>query len=348
MIRKFFGRRGEPHQPTPEQGDTPEVRERRLEIKGELPPTPFTPEYRRRTTPITAYEYRHGKLVQYRKGPILPTIEHAASSLTRGFPRNCAPSESSLFFHSVSSDSINRIANTWGEGAGEVVKTTIRTREGQQYTVIAQRHFIPEDGVGGRKRTYTEMHALMIPDADWSITVIPQMMRLLDANSVTERNFDADPVSIDTQLLDAPLATDWFTPDIEELLVRIISGKSVSLQSRHLSQDEFIHQLFHCLACLPERVARQVSFGAGLASTNDTDGDVRISQSYFAKAATTKIGDRWRGEEALTEQLKLGQEYLGVIRPLIANCTTPRQVLAMIATRVPAPLRQQVEARFQT
>ena len=108
------------------------------------------------------------------------------------------------------------------------------------------------------------------------------------------------------------------------------------IQNIDVSEKDFLRKLFYCLICLPENVARQTSFGAGLAGFEK--GEVRIAQTKAA-LGVRKIGGEWRG--TTPEDITFGQEYLASLTQSISNCTTPRQVLEAIQN-IPEKLRKEI------
>ena len=221
-----------------------------------------------------------------------------------------------------------------GEG-GEIVKKLVQLKDGNQWVVCAQRMVFREGGSKGRP--YYEVHTIAIPAQEWSVAVIPQLTNILEARGATERNASMPPIELQTDLLDVPLPHNWLDVYVKDLITNVVSGKSVVLEDRGMTEANFLQKLFYCLICLPENLSRQISFGAGLSSLKE--GEVRIAQVNKTRGLG-KINDQ-RGGNA-EEDVIFGQRYLVAIIQVIEGCTTPRQVIAAIQN-IPQAIKAEVE-----
>jgi hypothetical protein len=303
---------------------------------GELPQTAFTPEANETPRTIQCLQYKYGKILQTPEGPIFPGCEHGGTGKSKDFPRGI-PVHPNKFFKSLSISGIPE-NYPWNEG-GPIVKKIFEV-DGKQYVVCAREMWRSENGEGVQGRMYTEMHEIAIPAEEWSVAVIPQLSKNLEAKGVTEQNGAMPSVELKTDILDQPLSKNWLDDYTKDMIANIVSGKPITLQDWGVSQGDFLRKLFYASICLPENLARQMSFGAGL---NDMDeGQVRVAHTMKAKGLR-KIGGRWKGNNEV--DVTFGQRYLTALISVLGNCQTPREVMAAVQN-IPQDISCEVEKRF--
>ncbi|MFC1721454.1 hypothetical protein ACFL0Z_00905 [Patescibacteria group bacterium] len=293
---------------------------------------------------VEAMHYKFGKLVQNKDGPIVTGYEHNVTGIPEQmsdrldlFPR-MLKGPPDIFFPYKSSRHEDEYA--W-PGEGEIIKKMIDVG-GLKFMVCARKETLSEGGKGVQDRGYNEMDALLIPQKDWSVAVIPQLADLLQVKALSGKQQELPAVEIDTGVLDKPLDPEWFDQDVKDIVGNIVSGQSINVQER-TSQKEFLDRLFRAMICLPEHIAQRVSFGAGL---HGMEGNaVRVAQNQMSFAPIKRIGNKWTGDGLTSENQQWGQQYLDAITPLIADCKTPREIMRAIKD-LPPEIIAECEKRF--
>lgn len=314
IFTKIFGGEIGPERSRPQPPSQETMPQRPKQIEGELPQKIFTSESREKPRVIRAQQYKYGKVLQSPDGPIVQGSEHSSTGRSAELPNGTAAHPSKLFPHSF-----NSIDNyPWKNEGGEIVKRLIE-QNGRQYVVIARRMLRSEAGENKYGRMYTEMHEIVIPAEEWSVAAVPQLADVLQAKGTTVVNNTIPAIELKTDYLDQPLPEGWFDGYVKELISNVASGKPIALQDWDVKEKDFLQKLFGCLICLPENVARQISFGTGMADSEE--GEVRIAHTKTAKGLR-KIGGQWRG--AAPEDIVFGQRYLMALVQTISNSKTPR------------------------
>ncbi|MFH1012789.1 MAG: hypothetical protein V1760_03525, partial [Candidatus Peregrinibacteria bacterium] len=285
-------------------------------------------------------QYKYGKILQNPGGPIIKGSEHTSTGKSTNLPPGTAIHPQELFSHPFNDPTSYQSQYPWMEEGGEIIKKIIR-RGDREYVICARRMLRSENGERQPGRNYTEMHATVIPAEDWSVAIVPQLADILEAKGVTEISTSLPPIELKTDVLDQPLPENWLDNYVKELIANAVSGKPIALQDWDVSERKFLQKLFYCLICLPENLARQSSFGAGLAGCKE--GEVRIAQTMSA-LGLRKIGGQWKGNTE--EDVITGQRYLTALIGAIRNCTTPRHVMAAVQN-IPQNIKREVEKRFQ-
>lgn len=306
-------------------------------IQGELPQAQFAPESAERLRAVTCQQFRYGKTLQSPNGPIVRGSEHGATGISTNFPKGIPSHPNQLFLHDDKNFWFNE-KYPWKDKGGEIVKKLIETN-GKQYVVIAKKMLRSESGEGVNGRMYTEMHEIVMPVEEWSVAVVPQISDVLDARGVTEKNYAMPPIELNTNILDEPLPPNWLD-GARDLIRNIVSGKPIILQDWG-SQKTFLTKLFYCLICLPENIARQVSFGAGFAEANE--GEVRITQAMQAMGGRRKIGENWK--DVPQEDIVFGDRYLTELTMALKDCNTPRDIMRAVQN-IPLNIKSEMEKRF--
>lgn len=275
----------------------------------------------------------YGKVVQEEGGPILAGYEHAVTGHSGDVPeklRSLAHPNKWPFGDSANTKSI------WREEGGPIVKMTV-IADGQTYVAIGRKNFLSEAGAGKPGRNYTQAHFAFIPAKDWSVAAIPKLADSLQAKPMTKENSNLDSIEMDTGILDEPLPPDWFDDETKEMLIRILAGKPMSVQNWDASVHDFLKKIYHLSLCLPEKVARQISFGSGL---GEMKGELRLAYGERAQTSPRKIGASWKGEDQLDKSI--GKEYLIALMSGVGSCETPRDVMRLVS-ELPTELLQKAE-----
>jgi len=337
IFRKFFSGQAEPAKP--QHPSQEQVRPKPNQILGELPQNYFTTESREIPRIVHAQQFRYGKILQSPNGPIVPGLDHCITGKSTLLPDGTPDHPSKLFFHEFENPDIDP-KYPWKDEGGEIVKRLIELN-GRQYVVVARRMLRSENGEGNPGRLYVEMHEIVIPTEEWSVAVVPQLADILEAKGVTTTNNSMPVIELKTDTLDQPLPEGWFDNYIKEVISNVVSGKPIALQDWNVKEKDFLRKLFHTLTCLPENIARQISFGAGLAGSKENE--VRIAHTKIARGLR-KIGGQWKG--TAPEDVAFGQRYLMALVQVIGNCTTPRQVIKAV-NNIPLDMRAEIERRFK-
>lgn len=342
ILGKLFGSKKKPKtQPTPQAQPTQEQKPV-VKIEGEIPQANFRSEAQEIPKTVQCKQCEYGKTLQSPRGPIRPGVEHGFTGKSADFPEGTVCHPNMLFKHAFNSGR----PYPWAEEGGEIAKRIITGKDGKHYVVVGRRMLRPEDGEEGPKRgrDYTEMHQVVIPAEEWSVAIVPQLSDILKAEGLTESDPAMPPIEVSTDILDQRLPHGWLDDLSKELISNIVSGKPISIQEWDLTQKEFLQKLFNCLICLPEKLARQVSFGAGFADYKK--GEVRVAHTARAKSEIRKIGKQgWKGAEP--DDLTFGRRYLATIIQTLAHAKTPRQVIRLVEEEFPPKLKEELERRFQ-
>jgi hypothetical protein len=314
---------------------------KKVEIKagGEMPLKDIVDESKESPRTVKCLQFKYGKLLESKDGPIKNRDEHHDTLISKEFPKsglNLHPNK--LFFHQFD----NPEKYPWTSEGGEIVKRLIEI-DGKQFVVCAKRMMRSEDGEKKPGRNYTEMHAVLIPANEWSVSLIPQINNILEAKGVVEKNIpNANPIELKTDLLDEALPENWFDEYVKDLISKTVSGKPISLQDWDVSEKDFLKKLFYTLICLPESIARKISYGTGLARSGE--GEVRIAHTKSAGGGVRKIGKEWRGEIS-PDDIAFGQKYLIAVNQLTGDCKTPRDIMKAMKN-LPEDLKSEMEKRF--
>ena len=151
------------------------------------------------------------------------------------------------------------------------------------------------------------------------------------------------PLEMHTDNLDQPLPDGWFDQLTKDLIVRIAAGKSASIQDWKMEQKYSLEHIFRAEICLPEEVARRMSFGSGIKDANTDKLGLRVYHGMIAhKGTTLRPGNPWDRDDK--EKNKLGEEYLAALEPLIASAKTPRDVMRAVL-QLPPSLVERVSKR---
>ena len=67
----------------------------------------------------------------------------------------------------------------------------------------------------------------------------------------------------------APVNEEGEIDYTKEIIASLVTGKPFAMQDWKVTQEEFLNKLFSGLICLPENVARQISFGTGLSDSKE-------------------------------------------------------------------------------
>lgn len=279
----------------------------------------------------------YGKLVQNEGGPIVKGYEYTITGYSQGFTsamKNAVGVPHRIFLDNHDIDNYNKYP--WSEEGGEIIKTT-KEIDGKSYVICARYRRISESGENKQDRLFGQMHVIAIPAEEWSIAVIPQLNSILNAKPQTATDSSMDKIKIDNKKMDEKLPEAWFDESVKELILRILTGKSIGLQSWDTKIGETLNKFYFCLLCLPENVSKRISFGAGL---RNLKGSVRLGHGMAATTPLRKIGGEWKGGESM--DFSLGKRYLGELERILPACQTPRDVLKAVKD-LPLELKNSVE-----
>ncbi len=305
--------------------------------QGELPVGDFVSEAHESPRIVVCQQYKYGKFVQLPDGPILPGVEHTYTGMSQDMPREMVMSPG--IFKDDLPNSIDRYP--WKGEGGEIIKILVE-KNGRPYVLIARRMMRSEGGFGSNQRDYTEMHALVLPAESWSVALVPQLADALIAKGRVRSDSHLPPIEFRTDILDKPLPPDWLDDATKDLIAIVVGGKPVALQEWQTTEKDFAQRLFRCLICLPEKLARQSSFGIGLGPMKSA-GETRIAHTMAAKGLR-KIGGQWK--DMNPEDSAFGDRYLAALIQAVHGSTTPREVIRAVAS-LPPELLTETEKRFR-
>ncbi len=220
---------------------------------------------------------------------------------------------------------------------------------GKQWIICGMGEGIDSDGPGKGGRPSTEAHFIFIPAEEWSVGMIPDVIKKMDTTRLLKSESTMPELEVSNKALDEDLPEDWLNQTVRDMIVRIASGKTLSIQNAHvkeLSHDDTLRRMFNVLMCMPNEVARRISFGTQLMdkSGQPTVG-LRMFDGYHAFTARPhklEGKDVWQRDKPETN--KLGEEYLAALTPLIASAKTPREVMRAV-TQLPRDLIERVSKR---
>ena len=154
-------------------------------------------------------------------------------------------------------------------------------------------------------------------------------------------------LEMNTENLDQPLPEGWFNQLTKEMVLRTASGNSLSIQDWKMSQSDSLQHIFRTLICLPEEVARRMSFGSGIAYSTPTEElGLRAYHGMIGRGGgSMRLADKgWQPQYENVEKNKLGEEYLAALTPLIASAKTPRDVMKAVV-QLPPEIVERVSKR---
>lgn len=291
---------------------------------------------------VKCFQFKYGKRVQTPDGPVVRGMEHTITA---------APADPLVRkVAKIIPEEIPFGVGTWTNLQKLQYKPIVKVSrivDGSPYVICGLTSSRGEGGVGKPGRGYTEAHFIAVPASDWSVAVIPQLIKLLNNTPRGDREPLAMPeLEVNTDVLDKPLAQNWLS-DARDILVRLASGQTLSIQAQTaLEQDVFLNNIFHALICLPEKVARRISFGSGIGpELQEADFGLRafLGMTGFEHGPMKVMDNPWTHDDAT--KLKLGEEYVAVLMPLIASAKTPREVMRAVQ-KLPANITEQVVKRI--
>ncbi len=336
IFRKLFGgSRPENPRPQPVSGEAKEI-QKEVEVSGEIMQDNFNPEHEAGPRVFSFEQYKFGKKLESDGGPIIGGSEHRCTGKSENLVKGTFIHPDKLFSYKFSD--LN--SYPWKDEGGEIIKKLIE-RDGKQYVVVARRMLRSEAGEEKSGRLYTEMHQIVIPAEEWSVAAIPQLTKMLEAKGVTELNPSMPSLEMNTNILDQPFQEGWPDDYTKEIIASLVTGKPLAMQDWKVTQEEFLNKLFSGLICLPEHVARQISFGTGLSDSKE--GSVRIAHTKVAKYKTRKIGGNWKG--LTTEDEDFGKKYMDALIKVMEGSKTPREVMKSV-TDLPQEIVDEVKKRF--
>lgn len=300
-----------------------------------LPET--TREYKEGAKTIQFAQCTYGKLVQFEGGPILPGIDYSVTGTSPDFKDVFKILSLARGVFGVGDASPWYVYPWRGEGGG-IEKINVEIN-GEPMVLVARFNAYTEDGAAGRQRDFQSAHFAMVSGKDWSVAVIPQLVEKLSTEPGVEKTAPLSPLEFGTDVLDRDLQEHWFDDSVKELLVRVISGKTIAIHEKEKSVKQFLDTVFLCELCLPENTARNMSFGSGLFSSEK----VRMSTAMSARGDMKKEGGVWQGDQNI--DFGLSNEYVSVLESKLAGCKTPRDVMKAVDS-LPRDLIEKVEKRI--
>ncbi len=297
---------------------------------------------------IVCGQYLYGKQIDA-KGDRLPGFEHSCIGRTpwvkdKELQKFC--DGSTLF--AIRRDSLSYDDYRFPEG-GQIVKKAFVSKEGIPYVFLACNKGLreePSKSHGGRY--YSSMHVLVVPVAEYSIALLPQLTAHLQPRGLRVLDSNMKELSLTTETLDQELPTDWFSSDVREMVARLLSGQSFAVVDTQQSGSQFLNQLFLALLCLPQDVARQISFGSALQKS--VKGQVRVAHTqdgnYDVMKTRKRDGTTSWNQEMNINDIQFSTQYLSAITQVIPTCRTPRAVMKAVKS-LPSALILQIRKRFQ-
>lgn len=337
-------------QPAPEKREPLSPRGRRLsnEPKIEMPEIPESQETEPRRLEFMQVSF--GKLLKEGAvgGPVRRFPDHGITGYTDGTPeelRNIAPTKGSNDWSVFGSDEQFdwKRDYPWLDERGPVAKIN-KVVKGESYIGIGRIIGRSEEGRHDKSgRFYTEGRFIFIPAKEWSVAAIPQLANALDPEPPNDFALGTmEPKKMSTRILDKKLNKNWFNDEVKDLLIRVVTGKTLSIQDHELSPKDFLETFYYASLCLPENVARQISFGTALPEMR---GGLRVGHTARAMGGTDlrKVAGNWKGEDYLqTELVALVEGYVEAIKAGIEQCETPRDVMKMV-TALPSDQQEKIK-----
>jgi len=323
---------------SPERREPPPFTPQYLASEASLPPRDLAESHEGPRT-ILFPQLLFGKLVQFEGGPIVNGFEHTII----GKSSDLNPELESLLFSSCVPKEAGLVSSVtdwkkhpWYNKGGIVFRKTILYK-GQPYIVCAKVNGTSESGeADDRARDYTQAKMIAIPAKDWSISVIPQLDQLLDPRATTSRNDQMESLECSTKKLDESLPDGWFDLTVQDWIKQVLSGRPVSIQDWETSHQTSLQKIYFALLCLPESVAREISFGVGIPKM---EGQFRMAKGVAAHTDVRKIGASWKQPAGI--QPALAEEYLLQLKQRMTNVKTPREMMRAVET-MPSEITRQV------
>lgn len=347
IFGKFFGggRDRGGYSPTEEQDFrvTPDVvqppKPRRLETEIVLE---VNSEIEKPPHIINTKQLLYGKPHITKGGPIINGAEHGVLNHTQNLDTNLAKGMSGIIFDpEFGGDRVpSRFYDSWSVESGPILKMS-KIIDGKPYIICVRKDFRSEDGEGTNGRKYTSARVIAIPAEEWSVSIIPQLSEKLRTEPLTKEEIEKENNTKDfsTEILDKEFPEGWFSNEIEEYLVRLVSGNPASVQDVETGSKEFLNRIFYCMLCLPEKLARQVSFGTCMPQMTDR---IRLSHGMIGRTSKSVNipSKKWHLEDGM--DFTFGNHYVAKIKEIIQSCKTPRDVMRAVAS-LPNEIVQKVE-----
>lgn len=295
---------------------------------------------------VKCYQFKFGKGVQRADGPIEKGVDHHLTAV----PTDLNMRKLAGLTHPTRLPFGTDDLTDWKKMPYFPIVKVTRVVDGVPYVVCGLASGRSEDGADITKgRIYSESHYIAIPASEWSVALVPQLTSILNNTPrVVGEPVEMPEIEVSTDILDKPLPADWFSKS-KDILVRLAGGQTLSYQVWSASeQQNFLQNLFFAMICLPENVARRMSFGSGIAYKNIGEGNVGLraflGTTGFSYGRPLKIMDKPWAYDDVTK-LRLGEEYIAALSPLVASVQTPREVMRAV-TQLPDNIRSQTTKRI--
>lgn len=275
---------------------------------------------------LSFFQLKYGSVRRESAGPIVRGGEPGITAITPGIPRGIAQATLKAF------PERSLFQSNQGQSHSSLIKLN-KVIDGVPYVICSRAEQVAEQGGKGGRRSI-ERNSVAIPASEWSIAVVPQIGKMLDS---VEHIQGQSPVlakaELSTAKLDEKLPEGWFDVEVKELVSRIIEGQPLAIEDSNASEDIFLQKLYYAMLCLPESVARQISFASGL---NEMNGDVRVAQGAKALTDRKKTGVEWKNESFDPVSKEFAEKYLAKVVLLVNEGMTGRDMLKAVAGLSPS------------
>lgn len=308
-----------------------------------------TPEALESSRVVRCHHFKHGKNVVEKNGP----IQKGADYHLTGGPEDKSVDGFIPGMHPHRLPFGSDDLTNWRETPFQPIVRVTRVLDGVPYVVCGKIEGRSESGVlpDGKKkpgRPYVEGDFIAVPASEWSVALVPQLHTLLDTTPRVVGEADRLPqLEVRTDNLDEPLPEGWFDQLTKDMVLRVASGNSLSIQDWKMPQSDSLRHIFRTLICLPEEVARRMSFGSGIAYTTPPENlGLRMYHGMIGRGGgPMRLADKgWQPQYENVEKNKLGEEYLVALAPLVASAKTPRDVMKAV-NELSSDLRERVSRR---
>ena len=281
---------------------------------------------------LSFFQLKYGSVRRESAGPIVRGGEPGITAITPGIPRGIAQATLKAF------PERSLFQPNQEQSHGSLIKLN-KVIDGVPYVICSRAEQVAEQGGKGGRRSI-ERRSIAIPASEWSVAAVPQIGKMLSSVEHVQGESQVLPkAELSTAYLDEKLPEGWFDAEVKDLVMRIVEGQPLAIENANPSEEVFLQKLYYAMLCLPESVARQISFGSGL---NEMAGDVRIAQGVKALTNRKKIGGEWKNEDFDPLSKEFAEKYLAKVVLLVNEGMTGRDMLKAV-TGLPASVRGAVE-----
>ncbi len=294
-------------------------------LETELPLQAFAKESEEAVRTISMNQIIYGKTIDA-SGDIIRHLDHRITGHSSTISDEAFRASSDRFKIVSSSFSSFRRNYAWPE-EGAILRSAISV-EGQPYISCTRVGLRPENPSKGGGREYTQAHSILIPADEWSVSLIPQLPDLLSLQPMREgeETNTLPDIETSTALLDRPLPNEWFNDEVRELVRNICTGRPIESQARTLQVSAMLESLYFVSLCLPEAVARRMSFATGM---QDMNSNFRVEHGMRAMNTDARrlVGGQWKGDQS---GLSEADRYIDALSGVLKGANSAREVMKAV------------------